>query len=91
MKKRKAVGIVFYLLGTGLFIISNSAVVSGSPNQMEYWQRVVLCAAAVCDIGAAPFVYPSKAWAGTIVKFVLAAALIGCIFVFRGFAPNSMA
>lgn len=54
MKKRNVISILLYLLGVALFVISNSAVVSGSPIHLTYFQRVVLCGAAVCSIGTAP-------------------------------------
>lgn len=60
MKKRNVISILLYLLGAALFVISNSAVVSGSPIHLTYFQRVVLCGAAVCSIGTAPFIYQSK-------------------------------
>ena len=91
MQKRNAVSILFYLLGTALFVISNYSVVSSSPISLAYFQRVVLCSAAVCFIAAAPFLYKSKTGAGMAIKFIVAAFLIWCIFAFGGFANNSMA
>ena len=91
MKKRNVISIILYLLGVVLFIISNSSVVSGSPIHLEHFQRVVLCGIAVGSIGVAPFVYKSETRVGTIIKFVIAAVLICCIFAFGGFANNSMA
>lgn len=91
MKKGNVVSILLYLLGVVFFIISNSAVVSGSPIHLEYFYRVVLCGVAVCSIGIAPFIYTSKTKIGTIIKFVIAVVLIYCIFAFDGFANNSMA
>ncbi len=91
MKKRNAVGILCYLLGTALFVIAQSAVVSGSPVELSYVQRVILCAAAVCSIATAPFLYQSKTKTGTVIRFVIAAALICCIFAFGGFKDNSTA
>lgn len=60
MKKRNAISVLLYLLGVSLFVIANSSVVSGSPIHLTYFQRVVLCVAAVCSIGTAPFIYQSK-------------------------------
>ena len=91
MKKRTVVSILLYLLGVALFLIANSAVVSSSPITLEYSQRVVLCCAAVCSIGTAPFIYKSKTKVGMVIKFMAAAALIWCIFAFGGFVNNSMA
>ena len=91
MKKRNVISILLYLFGAALFIISNSSVVSGSPIHLEYFQRVILCGAAVCSIGTAPFIYKAKTRAGMVIKFVIAAALICCIFAFGGFVNNSMA
>lgn len=91
MKKRNVISIILYLLGVILFIISNSSVVSGSPIHLEYFQRVILCGIAVGSIGTAPFIYKSKTRVETIIKFVIAVALICCIFAFGGFANNSMA
>ena len=91
MKKRNAAGIACYLLGAALFLLSNSAVVSGSPISLPYLQRVLLCSAAVCAIAAAPFLYRSSTRAGAVIKFGVAAALICCIFAFDGFLPNYMA
>ena len=91
MKKRNVISISLSLLGAALFIVSNSSVVSDSPIHLEYVQRVVLCGAAVCSIATAPFIYRAGTRAGNIIKFVIAAVLISCIFVFGGFAHNSMA
>ena len=91
MKKRNGISILLYLLGVGLFVIANSAVVSGSPIHLTYFQRVILCSAAVCSIGTAPFIDQSKTRVGMVVKLILAVALIGCIFAFGGFTNNSMA
>ena len=91
MKKRNVISILLYLLGIALFVIANSAVVSGSPIHMTYFQRVILCSAAVCSIGTAPFMYQSKTSVGMVVKLILAGALIWCIFAFGGFTNNSMA
>ncbi|MHA5221585.1 hypothetical protein [Dysosmobacter sp. Phy] len=73
------------------FVIANSAVVSGSPIHLTYVQRVILCSAAVCSIGTAPFIGRSKTRVGMVMKLVAAAALIWCIFAFGGFMNNSMA
>ena len=89
--KRKVMGVVCYLLGVVLFVVSNSAVVSGSPIHLSYFQRVVLCGAAVCSLGAAPFLCPSKTRMGTVIKFGIAVVLICCMFTFGGFKPNYMA
>ena len=43
--KRKVMGVLCYLLGVVLFVIANSAVVSGSPIQLSYFQRAALCGA----------------------------------------------
>lgn len=91
MKKRNVISILLYLLGVGLFVIANSAVVSGSPIHLTYVQRVILCSAAVCSIGIAPFMDPSKTRIGIAIKLIAAAALIWCIFAFGGFLNNSMA
>ncbi len=90
MKKRNVISILLYLLGVVLFVISNSSVVSGSPIHLEYFQRILLCGIAVGSIGIAPFIYKSKTRVETIIKFVIAAVLICCIFVFGGFVNNSM-
>ena len=79
MKKRNVISILLYLLGIALFVIANSAVVSGSPIHLTYFQRVILCSAAVCSIGTAPFIYQSKTRVGMVVKLILAGALIWCI------------
>lgn len=91
MKKNNMISILLYLLGIILFLISNYSVVSGSPIHLDYFHRVVLCGAAVCFIGTAPFIYKSKTRVGMGIKFVVAAALIWCIFAFGGFVHNSMA
>ena len=91
MKKRNAISVLLYLLGIALFVIANSAVVSGSPIHLTYFQRVILCSAAVCSIGTAPFMYQSKTSVGMVVKLILAGTLIWCIFAFGGFTNNSMA
>ena len=91
MKKRNVVSILLYLLGVVLFVISNSSVVSGSPIYLEYFQRVVLCGVAICSIGTAPFIYRAKTKAGMGIKFIVAVALICCMFAFGGFVNNSMA
>lgn len=91
MKKRNVISTLLYLLGVVLFVISNSSVVSGSPIQLEHFQRVILCGIAVGSIGTAPFVYESKTKVATIIKFVIAVGLICCIFAFGGFANNGMA
>ena len=91
MKKRNVISILLYLLGIALFVIANSAVVSGSPIHLTYFQRVILCSAAVCSIGTAPFIYRSKTKAGMVIKLIVAAALIWCIFAFGGVVNNSMA
>ena len=90
MKKRNGLSILLYLLGIALFVTANSAVVSGSPINLTYVQRVILCSAAVCSIGTAPFMDQSKTRVGMIVKLVLAGVLIWCIFTFGGFTNNSM-
>ena len=91
MKKRNVISIFLYLLGVALFVIANSAVVSGSPIHLTYFQRVVLCSAAVCSIGTAPFIYLSKTRVGMVMKLIIAVTLIWCIFAFGGFMDNSMA
>lgn len=91
MKKRNLIGLLLYLLGVILFTISNASVVSGSPIQLEYFQRIILCGVAVCSIATAPFVYKTKTAVGMIIKFAIAAALICGIFVFRGFEDNRIA
>lgn len=90
MKKRNVISILLYLLGVVLFVISNFSVVSGSPIHLEYFQRVLLCGIAVGSIGTAAFVYKPKTKVGIIIKFVIAVALICCIFAFGGFTNNSM-
>ena len=47
MKKRNMISISLSLLGVALFVIANSTVVSGSPIHLTYFQRVILCNAAV--------------------------------------------
>ena len=91
MKKRNAISVLLYLLGVSLFVIANFSVVSGSPIHLAYFQRVVLCGMAVCSIGTAPFIYQSKTRVGMVMKLIVAAALIWCIFAFGGFMNNSMA
>ena len=91
MKKRNVISIMLYLLGTALFVIANFAVVSGSRIHLTYFLRVILCCAAVCCIGSAPFIYKSKSRVGMVVKLILAGALIWCIFAFGGFTNNSTA
>lgn len=39
MKKRNVISILLYLLGAALFVISNSAVVSGSPIHLTYFLK----------------------------------------------------
>ena len=90
MKKRNVISILLYLLGVVLFVFSNSSVASGSPIHLEHFQRVLLCCIAVGSIGTAPFVYKSKARVETIMKFVIAVALICCIFAFGGFVNNTL-
>ena len=60
MKRRNAISVLLYLLGVALFVTANSSVVSGSPIHLTYFQRVVLCGAAVCSIGTAPFIFCIK-------------------------------
>ena len=91
VKERNVISILLYLLGAVLFVISNASAVSGSPIRLEYFQRVALCGVAVLSIGAAPFIYKSKTRAETIIMFVIAVALICCIFAFGGFAVHTMA
>lgn len=88
--KKNVIGLLLYLLGIVLFVFSNSSAVSGSPIHLAYFQRVVLCGAAVCSIGTAPFIYKSRTRVETIMKFVIAAALICCIFAFGGFVDHRM-
>ena len=85
MKKRNVISILLYLLGMALFVIANSAVVSGGPIHLTYFQRVILCSAAVCSIGTAPFIYQSKTRLGVVMNLIVAATLIWCIFAFGGF------
>ena len=91
MKKRNVIGILLYLFGIVLFVISNSSTVSGSPIHLQYVQRVVICSIAVISIGMAPFVYKSKTTVGMIIRFAIAVLLIYCIFVFKGFEDNRIA
>ena len=91
MKKRNVISISLYLLGVALFVIANSTVVSGSPIHLTYFQRVILCSSAVCSIRMALFIYQSKTRVGMIMKFIVAVALIWCIFAFSGFMNNSRA
>ncbi|OUQ24398.1 hypothetical protein B5E77_13545 [Lachnoclostridium sp. An131] len=91
MKKRNVIGILLYLFGIVLFVISNSSTVSGSPIQLQYVQRVVICSIAVISIGMAPFVYKSKTTVGMIIRFAIAVLLIYCIFIFKGFEDNRIA
>lgn len=91
MKKRNVIGILLYLFGIVLFVISNSSTVSGSPIHLQYVQRVIICSIAVISIGMAPFVYKSKTTVGMIIRFAIAVLLIYCIFVFKGFEDNRIA
>ena len=91
MKKKTLAGIFLYLLGIVLFVVSRSGVVSGSPIHLAYRQRVLLCSAALCSVAVAPFLYRARTRVGTFVKFAAAAALIGCMIAFGGFANNAMA
>ena len=91
MKKRTVIGILLYLLGVVLFVISNSSVVSGSPIHLEHYQRIILCSVAVGSIAIAPFVFKAKSVVGTIVKFIITVVLIYCIFAFGGFEDNRIA
>ena len=91
MKRRNAISVLLYLLGVALFVTANSSVVSGSPIHLTYFQRVVLCGAAVCSIGTAPFIFQSKTRVGMVMKLIITVILIWCIFAFGGFANNSMA
>ena len=91
MKKRNVIGILLYLFGIVLFVISNSSTVSGSPIHLQYVQRVIICSIAVISIGMAPFVYKSKTLVGMIIRFAIAVLLIYCIFVFKGFEDNRIA
>lgn len=90
MKRRNAISVLLYLLGVALFVTANSSVVSGSPIHLTYFQRVVLCGAAVCSIGTAPFIFQSKTRVGMVMKLIITVILIWCIFAFGGFL-NSMA
>lgn len=90
MKRRNAISVLLYLLGVALFVIANSSVVSGSPIHLTYFQRVVLCGAAVCSIGTAPFIFQSKTRVGMVMKLIITVILIWCIFAFGGFMNNSM-
>ena len=91
MKRRNAISVLLYLLGVALFVTANSSVVSGSPIHLTYFQRVVLCGAAVCSIGTAPFIFQSKTRVGLVMKLIITVILIWCIFAFGGFLNNSMA
>ena len=91
MKRRNAISVLLYLLGVALFVTANSSVVSGSPIHLTYFQRVVLCGAAVCSIGTAPFIFQSKTGVGMVMKLIITVILIWCIFAFGGFLNNSMA
>ena len=91
MRKRNAIGILLYLLGVVLFVLSNYAALSGSPILLVHFQRVVLCGMAVFFIGTSPFIYKSNARVDTIIKFVIAFASICAVFAFNGFTNNSMA
>ena len=91
MKRRNAISALLYLLGVALFVTANSSVVSGSPIHLTYFQRVVLCGAAVCSIGTAPFIFQSKTRVGMVMKLIITVILIWCIFAFGGFLNNSMA
>jgi len=91
MKRRNAISVLLYLLGVALFVTANFSVVSGSPIHLTYFQRVVLCGAAVCSIGTAPFIFQSKTRVGMVMKLIITVILIWCIFAFGGFLNNSMA
>ena len=91
MKRRNAISVLLYLVGVALFVTANSSVVSGSPIHLTYFQRVVLCGAAVCSIGTAPFIFQSKTRVGMVMKLIITVILIWCIFAFGGFLNNSMA
>ena len=91
MKRRNAISVLLYLLGVALFVTANSSVVSGSPIHLTYFQRVVLCGAAVCSIGTAPFIFQSKTRVGMVMTVTITVILIWCIFAFGGFLNNSMA
>ena len=91
MKRRNAISVLLYLLGVALFVTANSSVVSGSPIHLTYFQRVVLCGAAVCSIGTAQFIFQSKTRVGMVMKLIITVILIWCIFAFGGFLNNSMA
>ena len=91
MKRRNAISVLLYLLGVALFVTANSSVVSGSPIHLTYFQRVVLCGAAVCSIGTAPFIFQSKTRVGMVMKLIITVILIWCIFAFGWFLNNSMA
>lgn len=90
MKNRNLISILLYLLGVILFIISNSSGVSGSPIHLEYFQRVIFWSAAIGSVAIASFVYKTKTTYGTIIKFIIAAALIYSFFAFGGFKDNSI-
>ena len=91
MKKRNVIGILLYLFGIVLFVISNSSTVSGSPIHLQYVQRVIICSIAVIFIGMAPFVYKSKTTVGILIKFAIAVLLVYCIFAFKGFEDSRIA
>ena len=91
MKRRNAISVLLYLLGVALFVTANSSVVSGSPIHLTYFQRVVLCGAAVCSIGTAPFIFQSKTRVGMVMKLIITVILIWGIFAFGGFLNSSMA
>ena len=90
MKRRNLLSLLLYLLGAVLVLIANSSVVSGSPIKMEYFQRVILCGAAVTSVAVAPFLFRAKTSAGAIIKFIVPVVLICCIFAFGGFENNRM-
>ena len=60
MKNRNLISILLYLLGVILFIISNSSGVSGSPIHLAYFQRIILCCAAVSSVAIAPLYIKQK-------------------------------
>ena len=91
MKRRNAISVLLYLFGVALFVTANSSVVSGSSIHLTYFQRVVLCGAAVCSIGTAPFIFQSKTRVGMVMKLIITVILIWCIFAFGGFMNNSTA
>ena len=90
MKKKNVITISLYVFGIILFVISNSSVVSGSPIRLEFLQRVILCSASVVSIGAAPFVCNTNR-GGRLIKFIISAVLIVCVFAFGGFDNNRIA